>query len=818
MGYFPTSSMNPSVLSIETSDHVGPLNICQFDTDVVDDFPFIKCSLNAIQEGTPWIDSNIVNKEPYLFRKIAGTASRIGNHLFDKLVGGTVAFNQQVNGFWGNGATFTTNPDGSIIVTSTGETTFFGLTVRTTNDNVKGIIGHKYFCYADILSSSISSLLFFDLGNWSASQYNTFSQSSGKYQKILEATSNVSTYFNACTNGTSLATDTFTVKNLQIIDLTAMFGSTIADYIYSLEQATAGAGVAFFRKLFPKPYHAYNAGELMSVKTTAHKIVGFNALDIDRTAGTITGSGGGTGATPRDFDFSKYYVGLSADNWYNAQKATGSISNGVITVSSTDNAAYGMAFPVKCLPNTTYYIKSSESTNGVIRVGFFRADGTYITYTGSGDISNNTFTTPDGCYIFTIAFCANANNTTATFKNVCINISDTDRNGEYEPYTEHNYALDDVELRGLFKLDSNNKLYADGDTYESNGDVTRKRNRKTFNGSENWYEYGSGTNRFYAFIDDMKKAGSDLTVVADIICDKYYVTAPKATAGDKTISGGDVNTNYIIIKDSQFSSVSDIQTWLSTHNIVVEYEKAIPTTETADPFTNPQQVDANGTEEYVDNRSVPIPVGHESYYADIYDITGFTACKISVKDGSNVEKKSATIQFGQTVYDGYLEYKNGAWVFTGTDSLTDLGSIDWSRTSQDSDDSHFRFYSDDLKTTIKPSESGSTLPYAITSVYQPASANDCYSHTSDGIFAVDTSGRLLIWDSAKRTLDYAKFKAAVSGVQIKYKLATPFTLTLTGAQLETLLGENRVSHNCNGDTEVEFPLTIKKYIEDHTGV
>ena len=60
-----------------------------------------------------------------------------------------------------------------------------------------------------------------------------------------------------------------TVSNLryvpQIFDLTQMFGSTIADYIYSLEQTTAGAGVAWFKKLFPKPYYAYNAGETTCV-------------------------------------------------------------------------------------------------------------------------------------------------------------------------------------------------------------------------------------------------------------------------------------------------------------------------------------------------------------------------------------------------------------------------------------------------------------------------------------------------------------------------------------------------------------------------
>ena len=49
------------------------------------------------------------------------------------------------------------------------------------------------------------------------------------------------------------------------------------------------------------------------------------------------------------------------------------------------------------------------------------------------------------------------------------------RNGEYEPYEKHSYPLDStLTLRGIPKLDANNNLYYDGDTYESDGTVTRK--------------------------------------------------------------------------------------------------------------------------------------------------------------------------------------------------------------------------------------------------------------------------------------------------------------------------------------------------------
>lgn len=52
--------------------------------------------------------------------------------------------------------------------------------------------------------------------------------------------------------------ETYKYRNFVCFDLTAMFGTTIADYIYSLEQANAGAGVAWFKKLFPKDYYPYS--------------------------------------------------------------------------------------------------------------------------------------------------------------------------------------------------------------------------------------------------------------------------------------------------------------------------------------------------------------------------------------------------------------------------------------------------------------------------------------------------------------------------------------------------------------------------------
>lgn len=52
----------------------------------------------------------------------------------------------------------------------------------------------------------------------------------------------------------------------------------------------------------------------------------------------------------------------------------------------------------------------------------------------------------------------------------------------------------------------------------------------------------------------------------------------------------------------------------SMSGVYLLYELATPATETADPYAEIQIVSPYGTEEYVDERAVAIPVGHETEY------------------------------------------------------------------------------------------------------------------------------------------------------------------------------------------------------------
>ena len=286
-----------------------------------------------------------------------------------------------------------------------------------------------------------------------------------------------------------------------------MFGSTIADYVYNLEQSTAGSGIAWLKSygFFTKDYYAYNAGGLVSVNTSGKKVVGRNQCDKVK-AGV-------------------YYT------------SNGNYDAALTTYSCTEK--------IKILPNTQYtvsVIKNSGSIgtdNGAL---FYDANGAYLgRYTGGYSHTDTypfTFTTPSNA-----TYCGiDINIQKSSIVGVQIELGSTD--STFESYTSLTYPIQSTDLRGLYKLNGS-QLYTDGDIYSADGTVTRK----------------------YGYRD-------------------YQ-------SGDESLA----------------NAITD-----GTHTV---YKLSAPTTENAQPFTSPQIVYRSGTEEYLDTRDVPMPVGGNRQYIDI---------------------------------------------------------------------------------------------------------------------------------------------------------------------------------------------------------
>ena len=223
---------------------------------------------------------------PYNFRTSGGSAD-IGDRAFeDAVVGGTIAWNQMMpipsssKSMAESGVTIVDNRDGSYTVS----TDSGGATAQITKglDSISFETNHIYAILGSPSSSTSDNYFLYSATTGAIT-------GSGKIYKKTSATSSA-TLSIIVKQGATITTPVKFVPN--VFDLTQMFGSTIADYIYSLEQSNAGSGVAWFKSLFPKPYYPYSAGELIHVNASSHNTIGFNQWDEQWEVGGINAGTG----------------------------------------------------------------------------------------------------------------------------------------------------------------------------------------------------------------------------------------------------------------------------------------------------------------------------------------------------------------------------------------------------------------------------------------------------------------------------------------------------------------------------------------------
>ena len=475
------------------------------------------------------------DQTPYVFRTAGGSID-IGDRMIDKLVGGSIAWNQIAD--LQSTASETFDADTS---------TYYGSFSTELNRNLNTISGHVYLALAYVERTiSTNNLLNIYLGAMNNIRVFCGDGEPNGYFSTITVVNNATSAKRISYNNYSgkkgfSAGDSISVSNVSVFDLTQMFGSVVADYIYSIETAHAGAGVEFFKKMFPKSYYAYNAGTLMHVSgLQSHDTIGFNAYNP--TTGTAKLIGG------NEYQITGTYTSLSLDGTAITPDANG---------------------------------KFTPSANGT------------LTVTGGG-------------------------------ADTCIHLVwDGERDDDYEEYVKHSYPLDsDLVLRGVPKLDVSNNLYFDGDVYEADGTVTRKYGFITYDGSsdESW-SLLSTTESLDIYKIDISGAVSIANDDTSVRIASNYMTVSAYTA---THTGRVANSVALVsstrvfytVPTGTYVSVDAMKSALASNPIDLVFELATPTTETADPFTNPQIVDDFGTEEYVvtTEEDVIVPVGHVTKY------------------------------------------------------------------------------------------------------------------------------------------------------------------------------------------------------------
>lgn len=559
----------------------------------------------------------VAESVPYLYRRSGGVVRDVALENLKKVIGASVAWNQFVrNGNFSNGTTYwsitgatatAANNEYKVILTSDR-----GIPYNTQSFD----LSHVYISSCEVRSNkNQSNESMFAFGGVATSN-KMFFYPTTSYQKLslvsVPTKASDTVYFQLV----GASGDEFYVKNVILTDLTQALGSTIANYILSLEQATAGSGVAKLKEwgFFTKDYYAYNTGALQSVKTSGKKCVGKNLLKrigntVTKYGVTLTFNDDGTitaNGTSTDYVWlTTAYIGGQS---YNLDKSKNYILSGCPSGFGSNGGL--QLRDLSTGQNNALYIGTGSGKQFINDNGSgFTIDADNI-YDDSGKaIDINASTTVIGLRI----------NPNVTVNNLVFgpmlrlaDVSDAD----YEPYVEKTYPLSNIELRGLFKLDSNNNLYADGDEYTPDGNIKRKYGIVNL-GSLDWSYVDSTNHIFRATLDTMASVASSADRNKGVMGGKYppsTTTSIDSSMSDKSVlRSSDSSHKYVFIRDTSYSDATTFTT--AVNGVYLIYELATATTETTTPYSETMPVESDGTEEFIDTRDVPVPVGHYSEYS-----------------------------------------------------------------------------------------------------------------------------------------------------------------------------------------------------------
>lgn len=503
---------------------------------------------------------NVVDAE-FAYRKSGGNVEvQDGNAMIEAIKGNTVAWNQLSNTNNKNesqiaGVTFSVT-NGIItlngIATERFSIVFDSFTAKSIPQ------GHKFFLYA---RTDIAYYEYAVRISGSSFNFDRIIRAS----EIITTTQNNDLFYSAFRASEGDSFDNYKVVVPQFIDLTLIYGE-------GNEPSTPEQFEQDYFNWFGKPltYEPYDAGSLRNTKISALKTTGFNLWDEEWEVGGIN-------------------------------NATGE------EVARTD-----MIRPINyinVIPNTEYYCAApSIQVQSNLVIMEYDADKKFIKHIAYGSSNRKFRTTTDTRYIRFIALTPTYNN------DICINLSDPNRNGEYEPYKESTLPLDVTTLTGKLNGEGSSVVVfpngmEQGDEVTIAGGVVKAiRRRKVVDIStlDSW-------NKVYNKTAICAKALDAKSAVSLLVCDKLSYQEDAGYSinvgciGDTHSGTGDNPTTYFI--GGNFENMTSEQVKSSMQGVMLSYELAEPEVYVLDDFNLPKlyPVANGGTEEQLSNSPNSLP-------------------------------------------------------------------------------------------------------------------------------------------------------------------------------------------------------------------
>ena len=497
-----------------------------------------------------------------------------------KLRGVSVAWNQQTkNGdfsdvsggvvaYWAKGSNANMAISNNVATLTPVDSSISGNRfVTNVNNNV--ISGHKYLITITHKNETAFNVVLrknYDAGNYVAVAVPVSASSFSSTGYILNPS------FTGDSCSLQVVFDGITqvqVTDIFRYDLTQMFGSQVADYLYSIEQATTGAGVALFRALVKAQDNSYETGRLVSTTYESVGSEGFNTCD---------------------------------NSWENGLL---NLNNG----QPEDNASYSrLKNYCKCRPSTTYFFYDQISGVSQFFILWYDLNKQYLGYT---QVQASSITSFDNAFYYKIRL-----NVSSVVGTLCFNVSQPNtsispHNGEYLPYMHDTLTLpESVTLRGILKVQNNN-LVVDGDEYEpKSGDVTRNYATKTLATNLGWnYEHNSSQEigEYDVFwrtatdvLPNVKVFANEAESINGFITSLYPNVGRNNLFKKQPISTCiQTGTTYVFMvclpASLNITTSTAFNEWLAQNPLTVTYKVASPTSESVTPIIDPTiQIEGGG--------------------------------------------------------------------------------------------------------------------------------------------------------------------------------------------------------------------------------
>lgn len=540
-----------------------------------------------------------------------------------------------------NSVTFTNNGDGTITANGTANATVY----YRLDNAISVSVGHKLLIASGVSGGSWDSYLLYDDSD---SAHGFDDSGVGKIYTITEPLAKLYIYINK----------DYTANNLvfkpQLFDLTKMFGA-------GNEPTTP----AEFSAMFPDDYYLYNVGELKTIIPTSVEASGINLLNLVGRKEILSDTVGYRSPTDAysEIDTYVYYKGVSANGYLTSEKVVeDTVLSSSVIVKTADNIGadgYGVGIPLTVVPSTTYYIKYTASTSGVVSIGYLNSSKMVIDY--SWTISNNQFTTPGDCRYVLLVFRPNTHGTSATFENICVSAVQTN---EYQPYNKYRANI------------PSSKYFPDGmrsagSAYDEINFLSQKAIKRigvVDMGTLNWGYVSGDDGRFSANVDGIKIVPNHTK--GNLVCSKYTT----ASVDDVYLHTTDkiICVHYkleqVWVYDTAYTDAAAFKAAMS--GVMLYYELATPVETAITPplqtlstfngftsFSAPNSLTQNG----------PLSV---TYYAEggaNPEKGWLTSYKRKLYMGRNIEWNQlldkSKFGFGQT-FEGITSVNNGDGSFT----------------------------------------------------------------------------------------------------------------------------------------------------------